>query len=384
MFCTNYLRHQTFLPIILLFLYSLLLNSCGEQKPDDQFIIQGKITNYPVGKQLRLDLLYPDRLVGIDSVFLEEDGNYKFQVKGEPGSFYQVRLDNKYSFPVFPKNDILELNADFNDLRGWTLAGNDESLRLKAFLSQRGERFDRYRKAKQKLKMTPKAQFPEEWKEAEKNTDLALIEFRTFLRAYIDTVSIPEFRVFAAFSMNMDANHYYLEGVHAGLAKELPGHIYTTTLRNQLDILADPFVRIEPQDIIGENHLGKEVHLKDEVGKMTLVYFWAGYCAYSRQENQAIKALYDQYKDQGFSVFSLSIDEDPELWKRAIEEDGLSWPGQIRLAEGWEAPLFADWEVPSVPTTFLLDNRGVIMLKNIRGEELTTEMEDLLAQYTGK
>ena len=385
LFCSMSCNYATRILLPLFAYLSLfILTSCGESKPDDEFILKGTITNYPVGKQVRFDQWHPDRLVGIDSVFLKEDGAFHFQTKGEKGAFYQIRLDNNYSFPVFPGFDELEITADYNDLRNWTVTGSHETSMLKDFLGKRGVLFETYRQQKQQLKMTPKGQFPEKWKEAEKATDVALIEFRTFLREYIDTVSIPEFRVFAAFSMNMDANHYFLEGVYKRLKEELPGHGYTNTLRAQLDMLANPFVRIEPQDIVGEGPEGQEIHLKDEVGKMTLVYFWAGYCAYSRQENQIFKELYDQYKDQGFSIFGLSIDEDPQVWRNAIAADGLNWPSQIWLREGWEAQLFADWEVPSVPTTFLLDHRGVIMIKNIRGEELKADMDKLLAQYGPK
>lgn len=381
MFCNYSPKNSTWSLAIAILLLTCLIWSCGEDKPGDEFIISGNISNYPSSQQIRLDQLFPDRIVGIDSMFLDENGSFRFQHKNLGGEFYQIRFQSGYSFPFYPGTNELEFKVDHLNPRGWTLTGSDESLRLKDFLSGRGERFANYRKEKQALKMIPKVQELERWREAEKRTDLALIEFRTFLRTYMDTVTIPEFRAFAAFSGNMDGNYHYLQGIRERLEGELPSHPFTKTLGQQLDAIGNAFVRIEPQDIVGENPEGKEVHLKDEVGKMTLVNFWAGYCAYSRQENQILKELYGKYKDQGFSIFSLSVDDDPQVWRNAIQEDGLTWPGQIWLQKGWEAQVFAEWDVPSVPTTFLLDHRGVIMSKNIRATELRDNMDELLARY---
>ncbi len=355
--------------------------SCGEDKASDEFIISGHITNNPPSNQVRLDQLFPDRMVTVDSTLLGENGSFRFQRKSQGGEFYQIRLQSGYSFPFFPGTNVMEFNADFLTPRGWSLTGSEESLKLKDFLSGRGERFAAYRKEKQAMKMIPKNQELERWREAEKRSDMALIEMRNYLRTYMDTVSIPEFRAFAAFSGNMDGNYHYLQGIRERLEKELPGHEFTKILGQQLDVLGNAFVRILPQDIVGVNPEGKEVHLRDEVGKMTLVYFWAGYCAYSRQENQILNSLYDQYKDKGFSIFSLSIDDDPSDWRNAVQEDGLHWPGQIWLEKGWDAQLFAEWDVPSVPTTYLLDHRGIIKSKNIRAAELRDNMDELLAKY---
>lgn len=360
---------------------SILLSSCGGGKADDEFSISGTLTNLTSKEQVNLDALLPDRRQSIDSVMVEEDGSFSFTQLANPNTIYQLRLSTGYAFPFLPKTDELEFNADFKTPANWTISGNVENQALKGFLAERGVRAKAYSKAKQAHIMTPKSVGTEKWRAAEAAADMALIQYRDFLRTFIDTTSVPAFRGFAAFSMNIEANHYFLNKVAQRLQSEMPGQTYSDGLRNQLDLYGDMFVRIEPQDVVGEGPNGEELHLKDEVGKMTLVYFWASYCAFSRQENEVLKELYDEYKDQGFSIFALSIDDYKEDWQASIKEDSLNWPGHIWLKEAWNAQVFADWAVPSVPTTFLMDHRGVIMEKNIRADELKADMEELLKQY---
>lgn len=384
MFCTNYPRGSAWSAAILLFLATTFLWSCGESKPSDEFIISGTIANYPGHEQVRLDQLFPDRMERLDSAFLDDKGSFKFQRKTELGAFYQIRLQSGTTFPFYPERGTLDIQADNSNLSGWTITGNEETQNLKGFLTNRAKLFNVYKKDKQRLKFIPKAQELERWREAEKQSDASLIEFRNYLRTYIDTVSVPEFRVFGSFSMNLDANYHFLDGIRERLKEELPNHSYTGSLQQQLDLIANPFVRIEPEDIVGNAPNGEEVHLKDEVGKMTVVYFWASYCEFSRRENRVFKTLYDQYKDRGFSVFALSIDDDPLDWRTAIAQEGLNWPGHVWLQKGWNSQVFASWDVPSVPTTFLLDQRGVIVSKNIRARELQDNMDELLAKYGPK
>jgi|GEM_PF-5054839 len=369
---------------IILLLFTILFSSCGGGKSEDEFSITGKITNLPSKEQVVLEMMLPNSAQVVDSVLVDPDGNFSFLQPANLHTFYQMRLSTGYAFPFLPQNDALEFEADFSQPGNWKITGNPENEMLKGFFAERGARGKAYKKARQAHMMTPKSKGMDKWRAAEANADRALIRYRDYMRTFIDTTSVSAFRGFASFSMNIEANHYFLNKVAYRLQEELPGHVYTTGLRDQLNLYGDVFVRIEPQDIEGKGPSEKSAHLKDEVGNMTLVYFWASYCAFSRQQNALLRELYEQYKDQGFSIYAMSIDESKEDWLKAIEEDGMNWPGNILLEKGWESQVFAEWAVPSVPTTFLMDHRGVIMEKNVRAEELKEDMESLLKKYTAQ
>ena len=119
---------------------------------------------------------------------------------------------------------------------------------------------------------------------------------------------------------------------------------------------------------------GKEISLSSLKGKYLLLDFWASWCQPCRRENPNVKAAYEKYKSKGFEVLSVSVDRDLNAWKKAIEDDGMSWL-QVHDDKDVSHSLYA---VVGIPTTFLLDKNGVIIDKNLRGSALTEKLQELL------
>lgn len=130
-----------------------------------------------------------------------------------------------------------------------------------------------------------------------------------------------------------------------------------------------------------KNPEGKEISLKESLGKVTIIDFWASWCGPCRAENPNVVALYNQYHEKGLNIIGVSLDKenDAEKWKEAIEKDGLTWP-QISNLKHWKEPIADLYSVKSIPATFILDANGIIVAKNLRGEELKAKVEELLAK----
>ncbi len=117
--------------------------------------------------------------------------------------------------------------------------------------------------------------------------------------------------------------------------------------------------------------------LSDLRGKIVLLDFWASWCRPCRGENPHVVAMYQKYHDKGFEVFSVSLDRDKESWKRAIAADGLVWPNHVSDLKYWSSEAARTYGVSSIPSTFLLDQDGRIIAKNLRGESLTKALQQL-------
>ncbi len=120
---------------------------------------------------------------------------------------------------------------------------------------------------------------------------------------------------------------------------------------------------------------GEELALNDVLGKVTLVDFWAAWCRPCRAENPNIVRVYNKYKDQGLSIIGVSLDRKAEDWKKAITDDGLDW-NHVSNVEYFDE-IAELYNVEAIPASFILDENGVIVAKNLRGPALESKIEEL-------
>ena len=90
---------------------------------------------------------------------------------------------------------------------------------------------------------------------------------------------------------------------------------------------------------------GSKMKLSDLRGSVVLIDFWASWCGPCRRENPAVVQLYEQYKDQGFTVISVSLDKDKAKWLAAIEKDNLSWPNHVSDLGSWNSKVARQYGV---------------------------------------
>lgn len=127
-----------------------------------------------------------------------------------------------------------------------------------------------------------------------------------------------------------------------------------------------------------KNPEGKVIKLSSLRGKVVLVDFWASWCGPCRQENPNVVKAYNQFKDKGFTVYSVSLDKDAEAWKRAIKSDGLIWPNHVSDLKQWESPMPQLYGFNGIPYTVLLDKQGKIIGTNLRGPALEQKLKEVL------
>jgi peroxiredoxin len=120
----------------------------------------------------------------------------------------------------------------------------------------------------------------------------------------------------------------------------------------------------------------RTISLSSYKGKYVLLEFWASWCAPCRAESPNLKKEYQQFKDKGFDVLSVSLDNDAGRWKDAIQKDGIPWT-QVCDLKGWKNEAGVLYGINAVPANFLIDPDGKIVARDLRGEALGKYLQTL-------
>jgi peroxiredoxin len=124
---------------------------------------------------------------------------------------------------------------------------------------------------------------------------------------------------------------------------------------------------------------GETVKLSDFVSqnKVTLIDFWASWCGPCRAEMPNVVKAYEAYNKKGFGIVGVSLDNNVDAWKAAIETLKITWP-QMSDLQGWKNAAAQLYAIHSIPATFLIDENGIIIEKDLRGDKLAEKLAEIL------
>jgi len=166
----------------------------------------------------------------------------------------------------------------------------------------------------------------------------------------------------------------YLNALDANVAKT----IKIKELKERVAILKKVEIGQKATDFTLNDPDGKPVSLSSKIGpKLLLIDFWAAWCGPCRAENPNIVKLYKEFKSEGFDILGVSLDQVKADWLEAIADDKLTWT-HVSDLQFWNSAAAKLYSVNSIPANFLLDNNGIIVAKNLRGEALYSKVKELL------
>ena len=180
------------------------------------------------------------------------------------------------------------------------------------------------------------------------------------------------------FDSNFDSYVPLYMEVRDALVKDYAEVSFVKNLNQRLAGVVLP--GMEAPEIAMPDSEGVERKLSDLRGNVVLIDFWASWCGPCRRENPNVVRLYERFHDQGFEIYSVSLDKDREAWLKAIRDDRLSWPNHVSDLNGWTSSGGKTYGIRSVPSTVLVDRDGKVVARNLRGSDLERKLEQLLEQ----
>ena len=195
---------------------------------------------------------------------------------------------------------------------------------------------------------------------------------RDNINSYISALILEGFAV--SQTLPIDSLKLFYNGLTERIKKTSSGN-------NIQSILFPPVIPTDVGQIApmfsGPNPKGEILQLKDLMGKITLIDFWAAWCRPCRIENPNLVKLYKEMNSKGLEIVGVSLDRDMNSWRKAIEDDGLIW-SQISNLQFWQDPIAKLYNISAIPAAFLIDSEGRILAKNLRGERLKEKVKELL------
>jgi thiol-disulfide isomerase/thioredoxin len=393
------MRSINFNIVAIIITFSLMLTAC--QSPAS---ISGKISG-TTDKEMNIYLIKPESLwdVGasytgriIDSAVVNPDGSFEFnnlqnieepalleiaiQVSGKPPKYLETDdVAGSNYMPVFwnPK-ETLEITAKADEFQK-TFSIKNPSKNNKVLLALRD--------INQKAYQTYLAGKQWNVEEAEELMDKehSILQYQRELMAFADSTSnfIPAMLALRWISPELDYERVPEIMVRQcnKWIEELVDHPWLNQLCSQSNpddlpvLVGDVFPNVKLPMITKDT-----VFINDLLGeKLTIIDLWASWCAPCRLENRnTLVPIWDEYHDQGLQIIAYGLESDEEVWRSAAEKDGANSWYQSSDLQGDDALFLQQIRIQTIPSNFILDDKGVILAKNVHGNELMDFVKEYL------
>jgi peroxiredoxin len=348
------------------------------------FSIKGTI-NKPEGTLVVLCQITDEKLITLDSATVDKKGSFVFSGEATDEAllhYLTFESANPPGVPLILKNgyelsfDVVASDAS-SQIFDYTVEGTEDN-KLMAKLHGIYTKHDKQMLAfnKEVSAMSADSATEVQRRKVQTTYNAMITERSQEIQNFVENEKASPATYFAVRYLFQKLEPQLITLGNKKMSAEMPESSYTKTL-NQLVNQLGPVEGAEAPDIALQSPEGEVVKLSSLRGKVVLIDFWASWCGPCRRENPNVVRLYNRYKDKGFEIYGVSLDNSADKWKAAIAKDGLTWY-HVSDLKGWKSSAAKLYKVNAIPQTFLIDKEGKIIKAGLRGVQLEQALAQLL------
>jgi len=353
--------------------------SCGGSKVENGVKLSGQLEHYSKNSKIYLERIDEAGVVKVDTTEPDGTGKYTMYVPVTEPSFYRLNFNERQYVLVILTGEEREVivSAHGNDPQGYSkISGSYDS----EFKNQMDIVMQSYREEQ--------AQYQRARLQARESGDIhhynatvtGIARHRANTEKELKQLigeAVPSLAAVYGLQM-IDAgnNHSFIDSIARVLKTEMPDNYHVKNLLARIESGKYLAIGAEAPDIALPNPNGNLVRLRSLRGKYVLIDFWASWCRPCRAENPNVVRMYNEYASESFEILAVSLDKTRSAWLKAIEQDGLPWI-HISDLKSWNNQAAKTYQINSIPATYLIDPKGKIIAKNLRGSRLEAKLREI-------
>jgi len=369
---------------VYVFLISAIIGiSCTSERDNIVFSLEGKLNN----SNPDYALLYQARGLNanefdlVDTLMVQDDSTFSASYGLEP-HLYQLQIDD-YPDVSFIADSGQNIAVLYSSMEDYEVSGSPDT---DLFEEYEAYRMNALRELVYPVRDPLDSLLAEDDPENARRIEELGKEVLIAEESYRDTLlsAVQEMGTSIAIYPTMvrwdgDKHIGYYEDLAVDFSKEHAGLEVAEHVSEKVRILEQVSKGGKVSEIVAPDTSGVERSLYDNLGTYTLIDFFGSWCGPCRSESAHLGRMYDQYRDSGFEIFGFGVEFEEQNWLRAIEKDNRKWVN-VSTVDGYTNQIAKEYAITALPKNFLVDENGIIVAKDIHGEELEEKLAELFAE----